>query len=156
MKIPELHKIVYALEISAEPDEGRRRLMRAHGGMNHVSRSELIAKWEAKSQLPENRELIEKVLGTYRAHMTETAGATPNIMKRAASLGKGLANEASAVLTGKPAVSEKSYQMRLAICGQCKRLEPGEHPVCRECGCYVKIKARFRTGKCPLGKWTYQ
>jgi len=153
MEIPELHQIVYALEIAAEPDVEKRRLMRGRGGMAQVSRAALIAKWEAKSQLPEKRALIEKVRADYHTHLDALDVAPPNLMKRAASLGKGLASEASAVLTGQPAVSEASYQARLDACAQCKRLDPGDHPVCLECGCYVKIKARFRTGRCPLGKW---
>jgi hypothetical protein len=41
---------------------------------------------------------------------------------------------------------------RLDICKGCDRLfEPTF--TCRECGCFMKIKARLSASSCPIGKW---
>jgi Family of unknown function (DUF6171) len=39
---------------------------------------------------------------------------------------------------------------RLSICESCDRLENGR---CKECSCFVKLKVRLATEKCPLSKW---
>lgn len=49
--------------------------------------------------------------------------------------------------------SEKSlYTQRVDICSGCDRLF---HPTfqCKECGCFMKIKAKLSDASCPLGKW---
>ncbi len=41
---------------------------------------------------------------------------------------------------------------RLEICKNCPRLFKPTY-TCRECGCFMQIKARIPSQKCPLGKW---
>jgi len=43
-------------------------------------------------------------------------------------------------------------EKRLAVCKQCERYNEKNH-TCRECGCYMKIKAYVPIFKCPLHKW---
>jgi len=43
-------------------------------------------------------------------------------------------------------------EKRLAVCKQCERYNEKNH-TCRECGCYLKIKAYVPIFKCPLHKW---
>jgi len=47
----------------------------------------------------------------------------------------------------------KQIAERLAICEQCDRLF-APTKTCKECGCFVVFKARFRRQECPLGKWS--
>ena len=56
--------------------------------------------------------------------------------------------------------SKESLDKRLEICGTCDRHEIAKVPLtdvafirCKECGCAVNIKARFKSFSCPLGKW---
>lgn len=40
---------------------------------------------------------------------------------------------------------------RFAICKTCPELKALNR--CRQCGCFMNIKVRIYTSKCPLGKW---
>lgn len=46
--------------------------------------------------------------------------------------------------------SEAESARRLAICGECDKLNQG---TCLACGCFVEIRAGTHAGKCPYGKW---
>lgn len=47
---------------------------------------------------------------------------------------------------------ESVVVIRIQTCEECPRLfRPTQQ--CKECGCFVKAKARLRTSQCPLGKW---
>jgi hypothetical protein len=41
---------------------------------------------------------------------------------------------------------------RLLACFGCDKLDV-KKDVCRECGCFVRIKARSQNESCPLGYW---
>jgi hypothetical protein len=48
-------------------------------------------------------------------------------------------------------VSEKDeIDRRLEICNLCEFFKDGR---CTICGCFMALKARLATGKCPKGKW---
>jgi len=49
-------------------------------------------------------------------------------------------------------VSEELSTSRFAICEQCPSLIKLTNQ-CRECGCFMKIKAKLKEAVCPLGKW---
>ena len=61
-------------------------------------------------------------------------------------------NEAAAIVRGEAAVSGEAFDKRMAICRACESLAP-ETERCARCGCYVQIKARMRSQRCPAGKW---
>ena len=46
---------------------------------------------------------------------------------------------------------EKAVE-RLMICKDCPRLFKPTWS-CKECGCFMKAKARIESQSCPLGKW---
>ena len=46
---------------------------------------------------------------------------------------------------------EKAFE-RLSICNECPSLFKTTW-TCKECGCFMKIKARLEHSKCPLDKW---
>jgi hypothetical protein len=39
---------------------------------------------------------------------------------------------------------------RLEICGGCESYDEGR---CRKCGCFMSLKARLASSRCPVGKW---
>lgn len=41
--------------------------------------------------------------------------------------------------------------VRLAVCDQCPHLSAIRR--CAKCGCFVDVKARLATQRCPEGKW---
>ena len=48
--------------------------------------------------------------------------------------------------------SQKLREDRLKVCSECPRLFKPTF-TCKECGCFMKIKTKFKQAKCPLGKW---
>jgi hypothetical protein len=46
----------------------------------------------------------------------------------------------------------ETSKARLAICHSCKELR---RPIdqCKLCGCFMQVKARLQSSKCPAGKW---
>jgi len=61
------------------------------------------------------------------------------------------------VANGMQSVSDKVYETRLEECRNCEFCDQ-QHMVCLkpECGCFVKVKARWASESCPLGKWHSQ
>ena len=78
------------------------------------------------------------------------------------------ARVAKAALTGQQTlVNDDVLDARLAQCAVCEhvvRYQPGAvagddvtmADKCSQCGCYVKVKAKFETESCPLGRWSVQ
>ena len=46
-------------------------------------------------------------------------------------------------------VDSKRYSERLAFCRECEFLLGG---TCLKCGCYVELRAAYKSNKCPLAK----
>lgn len=49
-------------------------------------------------------------------------------------------------------VERKEYNRRMAICGECPWFEK-TFVRCKQCGCFLKAKARLEGQFCPIGKW---
>lgn len=49
-------------------------------------------------------------------------------------------------------VSDVIKDERLAICLECPRLIKATKQ-CKECGCFMDVKAKLFDADCPLGKW---
>lgn len=45
-----------------------------------------------------------------------------------------------------------SFQERIKVCDTCENLVKMTFS-CKKCGCFMKIKARFKKSTCPIGKW---
>ncbi len=77
----------------------------------------------------------------------------PRIVK--ASTLQQAVNFASAVgkhlASGMKKRDQDEYERALSICRECPSLT--DNGRCAECGCFVRIKARWATQSCPLGKW---
>jgi hypothetical protein len=49
-------------------------------------------------------------------------------------------------------VDEEVTAQRLEICSTCEFYEKATDR-CKQCGCFMKFKARLKKVKCPVGKW---
>jgi hypothetical protein len=49
-------------------------------------------------------------------------------------------------------VTSEEQQARLDICKSCEFYIP-EQDRCGKCGCYLKSKSAWKSGKCPVEKW---
>lgn len=50
-------------------------------------------------------------------------------------------------------VSEETKNARLEICKSCEFFNESLYQ-CKQCGCFLNIKASWATEKCPLDKWS--
>ncbi len=71
------------------------------------------------------------------------------LMARVGNFGKAVVRHA---LDAFAHVDDKAYQDRLAICAACEHKDEKSW-TCNECGCNLEVKARWRSERCPLGKW---
>lgn len=55
------------------------------------------------------------------------------------------------VADGCATVTVGQYRQRLKTCQPCEHRVGGK---CLQCGCWVQIKARLPSEKCPEGKWS--
>jgi hypothetical protein len=56
------------------------------------------------------------------------------------------------VRPGVERVEEEVFDSRMAICEVCPSLLKATHQ-CKQCGCFMKLKAKLEKAACPLGKW---
>lgn len=49
-------------------------------------------------------------------------------------------------------VEKEQAQLRYDICKKCVHYE-SVTTLCKECGCVTKMKVKFASATCPLGKW---
>jgi hypothetical protein len=54
--------------------------------------------------------------------------------------------------TGFAHVTEEQQQARLDICKGCEFYKEDDDR-CLKCGCFLKSKSAWKSGKCPIGKW---
>ena len=47
---------------------------------------------------------------------------------------------------------EQVFNKRLNICSSCDKFSKLTHQ-CKECGCFMNLKAKLLHSKCPLDKW---
>ena len=75
----------------------------------------------------------------------------PNVLQRAWNFGNAVVRH---VADGGKQVDDAVYETRLEICRGCASCDV-ERMVCREpeCGCFLNIKARWSSEKCPKAKW---
>lgn len=49
-------------------------------------------------------------------------------------------------------ISKETYKKRMRICLACPSYEES-FKRCKECGCFLILKAALKTTECPLNKW---
>ena len=80
--------------------------------------------------------------------MIEENNEYPSIVQQA----RNLAKFTSDVVNDPNKVDDTVYNERLDHCKQCCYYDV-EQNRCKHCGCWLKYKARFIAGHCPIGKW---
>lgn len=66
-------------------------------------------------------------------------------------MAKGLAGSFAAIAkSGVKICTPDEYNSRYSVCKECEFMD---HDRCCECGCFMKIKAKFKAMKCPVNKW---
>ena len=55
-----------------------------------------------------------------------------------------------ATMPKKKRTPDDAYEARVAACRECDSLENG---TCRQCGCFVEMRAARADMHCPAGKW---
>lgn len=78
----------------------------------------------------------------------------PKIQKlknSAADISRSLsANMAHALKTGETLADDPTVERRVSSCQKCEQFTGMR---CRECGCFVHLKASLVIASCPLNKW---
>lgn len=49
-------------------------------------------------------------------------------------------------------ISDEIYNQRIEVCKTCPKYDKEQHR-CKECGCFLEVKAKFIFEECPLQKW---
>jgi len=63
----------------------------------------------------------------------------------------GLAKGISSIIkSGVKMVDNDTHATRFTLCQECDMLIDGR---CKRCGCYMKLKSKFHSMRCPIGKW---
>lgn len=73
----------------------------------------------------------------------------PSLFQQAKTLAKETSNH---VINGSKNVEETLLETRLAICNECPFMIKDQQR-CGKCGCFLKVKAKWESSKCPIGRW---
>ncbi len=77
----------------------------------------------------------------------------PSLREQTKTLGSTLAKSFKGMLAGDEImVSEDEQQRRYDLCQVCEHFSK-QQKRCKECGCYLKQKIKFKVSECPIGKW---
>jgi len=49
-------------------------------------------------------------------------------------------------------IDKETHKKRYLICLQCPELIE-KTKICKQCGCFMKLKTKLKKATCPLGKW---
>jgi hypothetical protein len=91
----------------------------------------------------------------FRRRVIEQAGGRPSgkvgaYPRLANQIGSALSAAVDFASSGGKTVDSDERARRLAICQLCDHYDSGR---CRKCGCFMNLKARIATAKCPVDKW---
>jgi hypothetical protein len=95
----------------------------------------------------DNLELSESAFAQLRAQFSP-----PPITQQIQSAAGAVVAECGAFLSGEPSVDDVTKAARLAVCEGCEFFIIADRR-CQKCGCWMEVKAGFRTATCPEGKW---
>ena len=74
---------------------------------------------------------------------------SPGIITKAKNLVKDTTKH---LMGGAENLNDKDYLIRINECKKCDYFNK-EKNVCESCGCYMTVKARWKTSTCPKNKW---
>lgn len=76
-------------------------------------------------------------------------GGPPNLLQKARNLVHTMGDFAN---SGFKVADDELYNQRMEICRGCDRFE--NNRFCKECGCFMDLKAKIEVAECPLDKWS--
>ena len=83
----------------------------------------------------------------------KTRGPLPSNMQMMKNLSSSLKNASKALIKGeKVSLSKGEAEARMKICMSCEEYIKEENR-CNLCGCYMRVKTKIATEKCPIRKW---
>ena len=121
--------------------------------LNQCGHVQLFALW--RRLVDENADVAafaEAEWTLYQERQAQPPASMPSLAQQAFSAAGALCAEAKAILKSEAPVAPKESARRFALCEQCEFFKTDEAR-CTQCGCYMRVKTRFRTAQCPKGKW---
>ena len=106
----------------------------------------------SKSSSGENflcKECGKMVVAKEKEDQPEEEKSYPSIMEQAGNL---LHESVEFAKSGFQTLNEDEFHRRIDICRACPAFD-ADQGRCKECGCFMKVKAKMETAKCPLNKW---
>ena len=79
----------------------------------------------------------------------ECCGGSPSLLQKARNLAHTMGDFAG---SGFKLADKEVYDQRMEICRGCDRFE--NNRFCKECGCFMDLKAKIEVAECPLDKWS--
>ena len=76
----------------------------------------------------------------------------PTINEMAKNFGSAIFNETKAFFHGIDPISDEEFSKRIHSCKSCEFYVEKTNR-CSKCGCFLSLKAKMKTQKCPIGKW---
>ena len=76
----------------------------------------------------------------------------PSFTEMMANFKNAIIDESKAVMMKQAAVTQEETINRYAVCQACEFFEPKQKR-CFKCGCFMPVKIKWRSQKCPIGKW---
>lgn len=101
----------------------------------------------AGTVVDDNLELSESAFAALRAQFSP-----PPLTSQIKSAAGALIAECGAALSGEAAVDLATKAARLTTCEACEYFITADRR-CQKCGCWMELKAGFRTATCPESKW---
>lgn len=128
------------------PCEPNKPCAQGHGAVITDAQHEVCT---GQTSTPEQRmDFINRLTsGTLAAEQRGEMGG-PSFLERAKNFGVAVVKH---VADGLVEVSQDDYLARLATCDKCPHRTPDWK--CNNCGCYLTIKAKWRSERCPLAMW---
>ncbi|MCX6968094.1 MAG: DUF6171 family protein [Verrucomicrobia bacterium] len=96
----------------------------------------------------DNLELSESAFAALRAQFSP-----PPLISQIKSASGAIVAECGAALSGEAAVDDSTNAARITTCEACEYFIMADRR-CQKCGCWMELKAGFRTGTCPVGNWS--
>ena len=122
---------------------------------NRCGHAPLFALWrQLVDENPDVATFAEAEWTLYQERLAQPPASMPPLTQQAFSAAGALCAEAKAILKSEAPVAPEEASRRMNLCEQCEFFKADEAR-CTQCGCYMRVKTRFRTAKCPRGKWGY-
>ena len=106
-----------------------------------------------KREISDFKPIINKDIRASQILPPEARGCcgqtSPTFFQKAINLANTMGDFAN---SGFKVADDELYNQRMEICRGCDRFE--NNRFCKECGCFMDLKAKIEVAECPLDKWS--